>query len=140
MDDRGQQVWGREGASFHGRGENMIVDYTQGLRNISNNLTNAYSLWCGLSIAKGKDVRSLLVFGDSTLVIKAMIGHYNHDGDKLKILLSRIKSDLSPFERISLFYIKQELNEEANHWSNFTFELSIGTIIKSGVMNFRLIP
>ena len=39
-----------------------------------------------------------------------------------------------------IFQINQELNEEVDHWDKFPFELNTRIIIKSGVMNFRLIP
>jgi hypothetical protein len=35
-----------------------------------NNLVEAYSLWCGLSITKENGIGTLSVFGDSLLIIK----------------------------------------------------------------------
>jgi len=61
------------GGSLHNIEGNTIVYYTWGLGNILDNPVEAYSLLCGISIAKEEGVISLLVFGDSMLVIKAMI-------------------------------------------------------------------
>lgn len=58
-----------------------------GFREHSNNLEEAYSLWCGIPFSKEKVIGSLLVFGDSILVIKAMIGQSNPEGIQLKTFL-----------------------------------------------------
>jgi len=94
---------------------NTIFYCAWGLGNISNNLVEVYSLWFGISIDKEEGVRSLSVFGDSMLFIREMIGQFNLEGYKLKILLSKIKQDLSLFERISFFHIKNVSNEEIDH-------------------------
>jgi hypothetical protein len=85
--------------------------------------------------------RSLSVFGDSILVIKAMIGQSNPKGSKLKLVISRIKQELTLFKRVSFFHIKQDLNDqEEDNWAKFAFELSPGTLFKNGVYDYRSIP
>jgi hypothetical protein len=40
-----------------------------------NNLVEAYSLWCGLIIARAQENKELMVFGDSTIIIQVALNH-----------------------------------------------------------------
>jgi len=115
---------------------NKIVHYTWGLGKVSNNLAEAYFVWCGLSIAKGESIQSLTIFGDSMLVIKVMIVMIAQSysvGNKLIILISRIKRELSSFEKVSFLYIKLDLNSEVDYWAKFVIDLSPRTLLKMGI-------
>jgi ribonuclease HI len=79
-------------------------------------LAEAYALWCGLFIAKEVGIRTLSIFGDSMIVIKAMIGKSYPEGSKLKNIISRIKQEINSFVRV-LFPYKKDLNEEADQWA-----------------------
>jgi hypothetical protein len=76
-----------------------------------------HTLSCGLSIAKEENIRALLVFGDSMIIIKAMVGKSTPKGSKLKNIISIIKQKISYFVRFSFFHIKKDLNEEVDHWA-----------------------
>jgi hypothetical protein len=102
---------GRSGGSLHDLRGTTITFYAWGLRNVSNNLAEAYALCCGL-------FRTLLVFGDSMIFIKALIGKSYHKGSKLKNIILTIKQEVSLFVKVSLFHIKRYLNEEAYKWAN----------------------
>jgi hypothetical protein len=61
-------VVGVEGSLLDPRGISVIL-FSWGLGNASNNLENAYALLCGLSLAKEANINSLIVFGDSMVII-----------------------------------------------------------------------
>jgi ribonuclease HI len=46
----------------------QIVKYAWGLGNISNNMVESYSLWCGLVIVKEEGIKKMIVLGDSSMV------------------------------------------------------------------------
>jgi hypothetical protein len=48
-------------------------------------------LWRGLSIAKKEGIKTIIVLGDSMLVIKAMIDLANPGGSKLNSIIYQIK-------------------------------------------------
>jgi ribonuclease HI len=68
--------------TIHDPRGNQIVNYALGFGNVSNNLVEAYSLWCGLIIAKDEGIKSLIVFGDSLLVIRVVKEQGNPRGRK----------------------------------------------------------
>lgn len=45
-----------ERGSIHDPRGRKVVHYALGLGNVSNNLAEGYSLWCGLVIAKEKEL------------------------------------------------------------------------------------
>jgi ribonuclease HI len=61
---------GRCGGTIHDPRGNHIVNYALGLGNVSNDLAEDYSLWCGLVIANVERIKTLILFGDSLLVIR----------------------------------------------------------------------
>jgi hypothetical protein len=50
-----------------------LMYYTWGLRNVSNNIIEAYSLWMGLSLANEIGIQTLLVLGNSMLISKCHV-------------------------------------------------------------------
>jgi hypothetical protein len=107
---------------------------------VLNNLAEVYSLWCGLFIAKENGLRTLFVFGDSLLIIKATIAQSKLGGNKLKSIVSRIKQALVHFDQVSCYYIKRGLNGKVDNWEKFTSSLNPRTLIKNGGINYCPIP
>jgi ribonuclease HI len=78
----------RASKSLHDPRGTTIISYAWDLGNLSNNLAEAYALWCGLTITKEANIRSLSVFEDSMIIVKAMIGKSTPEGAKLKTIIS----------------------------------------------------
>jgi len=74
------------------------------------------------------------------IVIKAMIGKSYPKGSKLKNVISGIKQEMNSFVQISLFHIKGDLNEEANHWAKQVTEFNPDTLVQNEIYDFRVIP
>lgn len=52
----------------------QVASYARGVEVASNNVEKAYPLMRGLLLANELKVKSLIVWGDSMVVIKAMLG------------------------------------------------------------------
>jgi ribonuclease HI len=69
------------GGSIHDLGGRQVDHYALGLGNVSKNLAEAYSLWCGIVIVKEEGIKSLTVLGDSMLVIRVVMDQANLRGE-----------------------------------------------------------
>jgi ribonuclease HI len=96
-------------------GGNQIASYAWGLGEVSNNMVDAYFLWKGLDINKGEGLKSIIILGDSMLVIKAMRSSDDPTNKDLSTLIVIIHKSLGYFENINFFHISRELNGIANH-------------------------
>jgi ribonuclease HI len=61
---------GGEGEILYYRREKIIISYAWGLRQVSNNQGEAYTLLCGILLAKEANIKALSIIGDSMVVIK----------------------------------------------------------------------
>ena len=61
------------GGSIHDPKGNKIVHYAWGLGNVTDNLFEAYLLWCTLNITRKYGIMTLYVFGNSMLIIQEVI-------------------------------------------------------------------
>lgn len=129
-----------ERGSIHDPRGRKVVHYALGLGNVSNNLAEGYSLWCGLVIAKEEGIRTLTVPGDSMLAIRAMKNQVNPWGSKISSPIRGIKRIIPYFNEITFYHIKRELNGEANYWAKAASSMILCSIIKNGVLSFTLIP
>jgi hypothetical protein len=59
--------------SIHDLGGRHVDRYALGIGNVSKNIAEAYSFWCGHVIVKEEGIKSLIVLGDSMLVIRVVI-------------------------------------------------------------------
>jgi hypothetical protein len=66
---------------------NEIVNYAWGLGEVSNNLVESYTLWCGLNLAKEDGIIRLVMLGDSLFIIQVVINKGNPSDTKLVTLL-----------------------------------------------------
>jgi hypothetical protein len=82
---------------------------------------------------------SLLVFGNSMLIIKVMIVVSSPVGNKLKSIAYRINCVLSHLKKVSFYHIKRALNGEAYHWDNIVSSLSLGSLVTNNGFIYCLI-
>jgi ribonuclease HI len=119
---------------------NQIDYYAWGFVNVFNNMVEAYSLWKGLDIKKEEGLKTLIILGDSMLVMRAMVGNSEPGRNALTILILRIHKILESFDEVTLFHIKRELNGIVDQWVKVASYLSLGSCIKSGVCGLTPIP
>jgi len=62
------------------------------------------------------------------IVIMIMIEKSIPKGHRLKNGIARIKQEANSFDKIPYFHIKQDLNEEVNHWEKQASSLKLGSL------------
>jgi ribonuclease HI len=101
--DQFQEIWG--GSLFVGQ-------------NITNNHSEYAGLLLGLEKAIQLDIKSLIVRGDSQLVINHMTGKYKCKNDKLLELYTRAKNLERNFQSIQYIHVLRDSNKRADELSN----------------------
>jgi hypothetical protein len=66
-------------------------------------MEETYLLWKGLDIEKEGGLKTLIILGDSMLVIRAMVGNSELGRNALTILISRIHNFLARFDKVAFF-------------------------------------
>jgi len=93
---------------------------------VSNNNTNNYAeymaLILGLKKAKELKINSLIVKGDSKLVINQVSGHYHIKSDNLRKLYTESKMLILHFNCIGFEHIKRNLNKVADKLANMAMD------------------
>jgi ribonuclease HI len=113
------------------------VNYVWGLGSISNNLAEAYSLWCGLNIAKETRIKALTVLGDSLLIVRAINEQRCPSRNKLNAILKSIVRTTKKFSQIRFVCIKRALNVEVDIWAKLAREiLALFFFVESGNRGF----
>jgi hypothetical protein len=82
----------------------------------------------------------MIVFGESTLIIKEMVDLGSPGGNKFNSIISPIKQILSYFEQVLFYHIKREMNGEVDHWEKVASYLGPIILNKNGVLIYSLIP
>eukprot|EP00253_Pinus_taeda_P006677 PITA_06677 len=84
----------------------------------TNNRAEALALWQGLTQAIKRNILSLAVFGDSRLIIQAMLRPKNPHQIQLASVIRKIRLLLPKFIKISFFHILRNLNSLADNEAN----------------------
>eukprot|EP00253_Pinus_taeda_P013124 PITA_13124 len=95
-----------------------ICSYEWSLGRKTNNAAEALALYQGLMQLKNLGIRKVLIFGDSTIIIRLM--NYNHRSPNsiLQRLIERSKLLLTHFDYIRFYHILRTLNMEADKHAN----------------------
>ena len=86
--------------------------------NSSNNVAEYFGLIRGLKRAIKMNIRSLIVKGDSLLIIKQMKGEYQVKSESMIELYNIAKELEGQFENISYKHIYRKYNNRADYLSN----------------------
>ena len=85
---------------------------------MSNNMAEALALWQGLKIAHEQNLHSLVVFGDSKLIIQFMVSKTLPANVFLAAIIKKIHLVIPNFNVISFYHILRGLNGKANLEAN----------------------
>ena len=106
-DDQHKEIW--SGSLFVGK-------------SITNNYAEYYGLLMGMEKAAEMNIKSLVVRGDSQLVINHMTGKYKCRSVNLMELYSRARGIEEKFESIHYFHVLREYNKRADELSNLPIQ------------------
>jgi len=110
----------------------IVSSYHWGLGIESNNIAECYGLLQGLRIANTKGINALSVFGDSRMLIQALINKKRPDHLKLALLYRKIQMTCKKFHSIRFYHILRGLNKLADKEANKGALLSRGTLNVDG--------
>ena len=96
----------------------MVSSFAWGLGIESNNTAEFCALWQGLRIARSKGITMLTVFGDSRMLIQALIKKKRPSQIKLALLYQKIHLILQSFRSISFYHVLRGLNTLADREAN----------------------
>eukprot|EP00253_Pinus_taeda_P015908 PITA_15908 len=80
----------------------------------TNNRAEALALWQGLNLAINKNILSLNVFGDSRLIIQALLFPKTPHQVHLASIIKKIRLLLPKFNKIAFYHILRTLNGQAD--------------------------
>ena len=106
----------------------MLGRYAWGLGFESNNTAEFCGLLQGLRIACSKGINSLVVFGDSRMLIQALINQKRPSQLKLALIYQKIRHLSQSFHSISFYHILWGLNYLADN------EANKGTLLNRGIL------
>ena len=112
-----------------------------GLGIMSNNQVEGYSLLMATQLAKEKGFQSVLIYGDSELLINSLNSSASLNYFALNAILQRIRRNLNVFSKMDVVHILQDLNSSADILSNKACFLSPGFLSINGeTSSFHSIP
>jgi ribonuclease HI len=83
----------------------------------TNNIAEAYALYVGIRIVKEHNISHISIFGDSMLIVKAILKKQTVEKNLLNGILQRIRTIAESFGEINLFHIKRDLNPLIDLWA-----------------------
>ena len=92
--------------------------FHSGLGIETNNRAEALALWQGLNLAINRNILSLSVFGDSRLIIQALLFPKTPHQVHLAPIIKKIRLLLPKFNKIAFFHILRALNTQADLEAN----------------------
>ncbi len=114
-DPDGNQLQGR--AYFLGYSTNNIAEYTALIR--------------ALEAAKEIDVRKLMIYSDSELLVRQINGAYKVKSDQIRPLFQRVVEQLAEFEDFQVISISRDKNKEADKLVNQALNLERDVTVTS---------
>ncbi|MEX2540020.1 MAG: ribonuclease HI family protein [Actinomycetota bacterium] len=96
------------------QGDKIVAEGSEDIGWGTNNQAEYRALLAGLREAIERGFDSLLVRGDSQLLVRQVTGEYKVKDRKLKSLMIEIQELIRRFERVSFEHVRRELNERAD--------------------------
>eukprot|EP00253_Pinus_taeda_P024317 PITA_24317 len=106
----------------------------------TNNRAEALALWQGLSLAINRNILSLSVFGDSRLIIQALLFPKSSHQVHLATIIRKIRLLLPKFNKISFFHILRTLNSQADLEANLGSLCSRRSLVVNSIESSCAIP
>ena len=118
----------------------ILATYAWGLGTMSNNKAEALALWQGLRQAQERNLDSLVVFGDSKLIIQALKTKKLPTNIYLISILKKILLSVSKFREIIFFHVLHGLNEQADLEANKATLLRRSVLVVNGRESYCYVP
>ena len=103
---------------------------------MTNNQAESYSLLQVIQLAKNKGYKSVQIFGDSKILVKALNSSDSLKKSSLIVTLQRIKRNLKAFDKADSFHILRGLNISVDALANQACLLPQGFLSINGEPNY----
>ena len=107
---------------------------------MTNNMAKAMALWQGLNLAHERNLNSLVVFGDSKLILHSMISKNLPSNIFLSAIIKKILLIAAKFQVISFYHVLRGLNDKADVEANMAALLDKNVLAISGRESICSIP
>ena len=107
---------------------------------MSNNMAEALALWQGLKLAQERNLKSLVVFGDSKLILQSLITKNLPSNIFLSAIIKKILLIAAKFQVISFYHVLRGLNDKADLEANRAALLDKNVLAVSGRESICSIP
>jgi len=118
----------------------ILLNYAWGLGTMTNNKSEALALWQGLRQAQERKIESLVVIGDSRLVIQAMKTKKLPTTLHMIPIFKKIFLSISKFKEISFYHVLRGLNAQADLEANKEALLDRSILIVNSRESFSNVP
>jgi ribonuclease HI len=119
---------------------NQVLSFHWNLGIAINNQVEAYALYQGLLLAKRRNIHSLLVIGDSNIIIGNVHKGSHPPNLHLRVILQTISTICTLFHNISFYHVLRRNNQLTDAQANLEIELEQGTLVVNGLSLHSPIP
>lgn len=102
----------------------VLASVSECIGTTTNNVAEYRAAIAGLEAARALGARSVIVRGDSKLVIEQLAGRWRVKQAHLAPLHARARALLDGFERVDLGHVRRELNTDADALVNAALDLA----------------
>ena len=96
----------------------MVEELADAIGTATNNQAEYEALIAGLEMAIDRGVRELVVFADSELVVRQVLGEYRVKDTVLKALHERVMQLMHQIPNVEMRHVPREQNAEADRLVN----------------------
>ena len=118
----------------------VLAIYAWGLGSMTNNMKEALALWQGLKQARERNLDSLVVFGDSNVIIQSLRSKNLPSNILLNAIIKKILLIAAKFKVISFYHILRGLNDKADLEANKAAMLDRNVLAVNGRETHYIIP
>ena len=96
----------------------IILNFSWGLGNKTNNAAEFLAIWQGLSQARALSIKKLAIISDSRITIQALILKKPPNNMELTHIYRKVSLKIKDFEKVKFFHVLRHLNNLVDHEAN----------------------
>jgi len=128
------------GEVIYNSGGQKVVDFSRGLGKNTNNIEETLTVYMGLKIAHAQSIWTLVVLGDSEIVIKNLLGLSSFTAQSSNGLYSRINTLNQLFIKIHFLHILCSQNTEEDHLAKVVKSLEQSHLVSNQILSYDCLP
>ena len=108
------------GGVIYNENDEEIASYKKYIGKHTNNVAEYLGCFAGIQACIQENIKNLIVYGDSKLVIEQVSGRWKVKSDNIKPIYLEIKKvlDTKPFETIVFKHVRRHKNKRADELAN----------------------